>query len=114
MDQEEVDYSQQYFGEVNSKLKDLEEKQKILKERILLTVENLIEIKEEQGEKIIELRKEIENIKQNMERLISFLETASKEFSKFAKKDDLEILRKQAKMFQPMEFVTKNELRSFR
>ena len=37
-----------------------------------------------------------------MERLISFLETASSEFSKFAKKEDLEILSKQAKMFQPL------------
>ena len=36
-----------------------------------------------------------------MERMINFLETASSEFSKFAKKEDLEILSKQAKMFQP-------------
>jgi len=37
----------------------------------------------------------------------SFLETASAEFSQFARKEDLEILSKQAKMFQPLEFVRK-------
>jgi len=110
MAQEEVDYSQQYFSEVNSKLKDVEEKQRILKDRLLLVGQNLVEIKDDQSQKIIEIKKEIDTIKRNMERLISFLETASKEFSKFAKKDDLEILKKQAKMFQPMEFVTKSEL----
>ena len=108
---EEADYSQQYFSEINSKIKDTEEKQKILKDRLLLIGQNLIEIKEEQGQKIIELKKEIDAMKRNMERMISFLETASKEFSKFAKKDDLEILKKQAKMFQPMEFVKKSELK---
>ena len=30
---------------------------------------------------------------------------ASNEFSKFARKEDLDILAKQAKMFQPLEFV---------
>jgi hypothetical protein len=40
----------------------------------------------------------------------SFTETLSGELSKFARKDDLEILSKQAKMFQPLEFVRKNEL----
>jgi hypothetical protein len=35
-----------------------------------------------------------------MERVRVFLEMASKEFSKFARKQDVEILKKQAKMFQ--------------
>ena len=42
-------------------------------------------------------------MKQNMNRLMNFIETASSEFSKFAKKEDLEILSKQAKMFQPLK-----------
>jgi hypothetical protein len=41
---------------------------------------------------------------------MNILKTASAEFSKFAKKEDLEILSKQAKMFQPLELVTKKEL----
>ncbi len=112
MAKEEVDYSGQYFNEINSRIKDVEEKQKILKNRLLLIGENLIEIKEKQEQEIIELKKQIETIQKNMERLISFLETASKEFSKFAKKEDLEILKKQAKMFQPLEFVRKSELKN--
>ena len=38
-----------------------------------------------------------------MQRLISFLETASSEFQNFARKEDLDILVKQAKMFQPFK-----------
>jgi len=111
MEEVQTDYSQ-IFGEMNTKVRDLEEKQKILKNRLLLIGKNLIEIKENSNEKIIEIKKEIEIIKRNMEKLLSFLETASSEFPKFAKKEDLNILAKQAKMFQPLEFVRRSELRN--
>src|SRR3989339_1909713 len=96
------DYSGQSYGDPNSQLRDLEEKQRIIKDRLLLIGQNLLETKEHMGEKMLEMKKEIEILKQNMEKLISFLETASSEFSKFARKEDLEILAKQARMFKQL------------
>jgi len=103
MEEVPENYTNQGVGESASKLRDLEEKQRILKNRLLLIGQNLIEIKEEHQQQILEIKKEVIIIKQNMERLISFLETASSELSKFARKEDLEILSKQAKMFQPLK-----------
>ena len=105
---EQVDYSNP-LGELGAKVRDLEDKQRIMKDRLLLIGQNLVETKESTAKKLLEIKKDIEIIKQNMERLSSFLETVSSEFSKFAKKEDLEILTKQAKMFQPLEFVRKKE-----
>ena len=105
---EQVDYSGQ-FGEITAKIRDTEQKQKIMKDRLLLIGENLIELKDKTEEKFLGIKKDIETMKQTLDRLSSFLETVSGEFSKFAKKEDLEILTKQAKMFQPMDFVRKNE-----
>ena len=99
--EEEIDYTGQAFGETNLKLRDLEEKQRILKDRLLLIGQNLLEIKEKSSQDMLSIKKDVEKIKQEMERMINFLETASGEFSKFARKEDLEILSKQAKMFQP-------------
>ena len=107
MEEVQPNYSQ-IFGSMNTKMKDLEEKQKILKDRLLLIGENLIDIKEETNKKILEMKKDLEVIKKNMERLISFLETASGEFSKFARKEDMEILAKQVKMFQPLKLLKKS------
>ncbi len=109
MVEEQANYATQSFSETNSKMKDLEEKQRILRDRLLLIGQNLIESKEETNQKILEIKKDIDIIKQNIERTTSFLETASSEFSKFARKEDLEILSKQAKMFQPLKFVRKKE-----
>lgn len=102
-------YEGQFLVEANSKLRDLEEKQRVLKDRIILIGQNLIEMRERTTEKILEIKKDIEILKQNMERMISFLESASSEFSKFAKKEDLEILYKQVKMFQPLKYVKEED-----
>lgn len=91
--------------------RDLEEKQNILKDRLLLIGQNLVDFREENSDKTIEIKKEIETLKQDVEKIKSFLEIISGELGKFAKKDDLEILKKQAKMFQPLEFVRKSELK---
>ena len=100
MDEDQTDYPGQSFGEI--KIRDLEEKQRILKDRLLLIGSNLIDFKEKSDQSILEIKKEIEIIKQNVERIKTYLETISNEFSKFAKKEDLEILYRQAKMFQPL------------
>lgn len=110
---EQVDYSS-ITGDLNIKVRDIEDKQRILKDRLLLIGQNLIEIKERTNEKVLEIKKDVETMKHDIERLSSLLETVSGEFSKFAKKDDLEILTKQAKMFQPLEFVTKKDLENLR
>ena len=107
MNGEQGGYETQFANNPNIKVRDLEEKQRILKDRILLIGKNLLEIREKTNEDILDIKKDIEIMKRNMERLISFLETASTEFSKFARKEDLEILSKQAKMFQPLNLARK-------
>jgi len=103
--------NESFLIDISVRFRDLEEKNKMLKDRLLLIGQNLIETREKTSLDILEIKKELELIKRNMERLVSFLETASAEFSKFARKEDLEILTKQAKMFQPLEFVRKKDLK---
>ncbi len=113
-DNQEADYTGQLFNDLNSKIRDIEDKQRINKDRLLLIGQNLIDLKEKTNEKILEMKKDIENMKDKIERMSDFLDSISGEFSKFAKKDDLEILTKQAKMFQPLDFVRKEDLKNLR
>ena len=107
---EQANYTEQLSSDMNAKMRDIEEKQRVLRDRLLLIGQNLVEIKDNTNKKILEIKKDVEIMKQNIERLSSFLETISNEFSRFAKKEDLEILTKQAKMFQPLELMSKKEL----
>jgi archaellum component FlaC len=108
MAEQNQDMSSNYTNAFNVGMRDLEEKQRMLKDRILLIGQNLIDMREKHNEEMIEMRKSLESIKTNIKQLVSFLETASGEFSKFARKEDLEILTKQAKMFQPLNLVKKD------
>ena len=49
--------------------------------------------------------KRLEELKQNTGKTKMFLENMSRELSKFARKDDVEILAKQLKMFQPLKYI---------
>ncbi|HLD38331.1 MAG TPA: hypothetical protein VJA20_02730, partial [Candidatus Nanoarchaeia archaeon] len=98
---EEADYSEKFSDDVVLKVRDLEEKQRILKDRVLLIGQNLIDTKEKTNEDILTIKKDLEKIKDSMEKIRRFIESISTEFPKFARKDDLNILIKQAKMFQP-------------
>lgn len=110
MEEESEQGSQDYLSWV----RDLEEKQRILKNRVLLIGQNLIDVKDDFQKNMLEIKKDIEMLKSSTERMKSFLETLSGELSKFARKDDLEILSKQAKMFQPLDFVRKSDLESLK
>jgi hypothetical protein len=111
---EQPDYSAQLFNDLNAKIRNIEERQRVMKDQLLLIGQNLVEMKERTSQKTLEIKKDVEVMKQTLERLSSFLETVSGEFSKFAKKEDLEILTKQAKMFQPLEFVRKTDLETLK
>ncbi len=97
-----------YDSQSNSRIKDLEEKQNLLKDRLLLIGHNLIETKEEDSKKITELKKDVEGLKEEIRKMKNFLEMVSEELSKFARRDDLEILTKQAKMFKPLDLIKRN------
>ena len=102
---EEIGAVDTYSNEVNLKMRDLEEKQRILKRRVLLIGQNLIDSKEKNNSDILELKKSMEEIKISLSRVTSFIKEISGEMQNFAKKDDLEILSKQAKMFQPLKNI---------
>ncbi len=92
-----------YFSEINLIIRDLEEKQKILKDRLLIVSENLVALKEKTTKDSLEIKKSVSMMQEQMKKLVSFLEMASSEMTKFAKKEDLDILYKQARMFRPLE-----------
>ena len=97
---EEEGYADQQYIDPTTQIRDLEEKHKILKDRILLIGQNLIDLKEKMEQKMIDTKKETEELKQKIDRMTSFMETVSTEFSKFAKKDDVEILSKQIQLLK--------------
>lgn len=94
-----------FFSEQNTKIRDMEEKQRLLKERVLLIGQNLISAKDKLDEAIIELKSGVNEIKEEIEKIKAAVLRQSEELDNKAKRSELEILARQMKMFQPLEFA---------
>lgn len=99
------------LAEFNTKLRDLEEKNRLLKERILLIGKNLIDIKQSYETERIIFREKIEKLGQDIEKLKKTSLKISEELDNKARKSEIEILENQFKMLEPLKFL-KPELKS--
>ena len=86
MAEEYSDYTAPLLSEFNTKLRDIEEKQRLLKERVLLIGQNLIEIKEETDKEITTLKINTEEIKQDLKKIKYTLIRLTEEVEKWIKK----------------------------
>lgn len=90
------------LSEFNTKLRDIEERQKLIKDRVLLIGENLVDSKEETTSEISELKVKTENLEKEMERIKDTISSLIDAIQNLAKKSEVEILQRQFKMFQPL------------
>lgn len=86
-------------------LTELEEKQRLIKNRILLIGENLVLTKKEFEEELIKLKKEIKQNTFEINSLKLFVKRILNELENLAKKSEVEILERQIKIFQPLNFA---------
>ena len=98
------------FNELNTRLRENEERNKLLRERVLLLGKNLIEIKQESEKEIKEIKKENSELKKEIGRIIKINEAIVNEIDKFAKKDDMFLIERMLKDFQPLEFTRKKDV----
>ncbi|MCH7567863.1 MAG: hypothetical protein IIA87_00405 [Nanoarchaeota archaeon] len=98
---EEYPASQQYFSDPNTRLRDIEEKQRLLKDRTLLIGQNLVEERESTFREMQEMKKEILKLKEENIKMKEFIQRMSEQISEFARKEELMILQRQFDMFKP-------------
>lgn len=91
--------------EVLVKMGDLEERQRLLRDRILLIGKNMIETKEEIDKDLGSLKRDVEIMKGEIMRIREVLSSVGEELDNAAKRSDIIILEKQLKMFSPLEFA---------
>jgi len=107
-----IDYSAALLMEFNTKLRDMEEKQRLLKERVLLIGQNLVEARESLEKEVIQLKLFVEDMKKDLDKIKIAIIRVSEELDKKARKSELEILQKQAKMFQPLELASIEDVKN--
>lgn len=100
---EEYDQSgaQQYFSDVNALIRNLEEKQRMLKERTLLIGKNLVEERSKIFEELQDLKRDSLKLKEENLRMKVFIQRMSEQISGLARKEELMMLQRQFNIFKP-------------
>jgi hypothetical protein len=97
---EEGQYQSDPYSAMGSRLRDVEEKQNLLKDRILLIGNTLVDERTKTFSKIQELKKEVMSLKDDMSKIKSFVQRVSEQIDNSARKEDLMILQRQFDLFR--------------
>lgn len=91
-------------------LTDLEERSRNLRDKTNLISKNFIILKEESSKKIDEIQNENDALRKEIESLKRTLTNLTQEAEKWIRRDEIILIERMLKDFQPLEFVRKKDL----
>lgn len=110
VDQQQDTQLQFLLSDLGTRLRDLEERTSSLKERLLLINNNLIEVKENIEQRISQVEKQGSSLALEVKKLNSSVQSLISEINGFVRKDEIILVERMLKDFQPLEFVRKKDL----
>jgi len=93
------------LAEFSARLNETEEKQRLVKDRILLIGENLISTKEESVKQELEFKKQINELSDGIKEIKQLNSRILNELANFARKTEVRVLERQMKMFEPLKLA---------
>ena len=93
-------YGDRFFIEVNTRIRDLEEKQRLLKDRMKLISEGFVKERDKNFDGNSEIKKTVEKLRIENKRLKEILMRVTEMLNKSARKEDLMILQRQFDLFR--------------
>ena len=98
------------LSDFNTRLRDAEERNQLVRERILLLGKNLIESKQGIEEDIKDLKRQTSETQKNLEKLQTLSKNIVQETDKFVKRNEILVIERMLKDFQPLEFMRKQDV----
>ena len=96
--------------ELNTRIRILEGKYNLTRERMLLINQNMVDHYKTLNDEIRIIKKDLKEIKETMETIKDTNRNMIKEMSFFARKEQLKVLEKYINMWNPLNFVTQEEV----
>lgn len=94
-----------YESDASTRVRDLEEKMRLLKDRVILIGQNLLESRESLEGEVQEIKVMLAGTEKDLEKLKEKVQLILEEFEGFSRKEEVNLLKKQFKMFEPLQFA---------
>lgn len=85
----------QYLTDVNTRIRDIEEKQRLMKERVLLLGNTFIGERDKTFKDVQDMKKELSKVKEDNKRIKELLQRITEQLEGLARKEELMILQRQ-------------------
>lgn len=109
-EQQAYDPNADYLSDISVRLRDIEEKQNLIKDRVLLIGENLISEKEATAQEIQEMKTGVNKANEEIKRIRLAVERIMEDMNNFVRKNEFEILQRQFDMFKPLELARMSDV----
>ena len=98
------------LSDFNTRLRDIDERSRLIRERVLLLGKNLISTKQDTEDDLKTIKKENAEIKEDLAKLKKVSSSLLSEFNKFVKRDEMVLVERMLKDFQPLEFIRRKDV----
>ncbi|MEK6909072.1 MAG: hypothetical protein AABX23_03410 [Nanoarchaeota archaeon] len=96
---QEYQPTEESYNDASSRLKDMEEKQRLLRDRILLIGKNVVDDRESTVQEIQEIKKLLSKTREENIKIQDFLKKVADQLSESARKEELMMLQRQIELF---------------
>lgn len=101
---------QYLLSDLNTRIRDAEERNKITKERTLLIGKNLIDSKEEISKELQELKQKSQIVESELNKIKKIANAIIQETGKYVKREEIILVERMLRDFQPLEFVRMKDI----
>lgn len=108
----ELQQEQQEMGfDINSRVREIEGKYNLLRDRALIINQNMILQYKKNASELVMVNDDLKEMKADIFKLKETIRHLVEEVNMFARKEDLKVLEKYISFWNPLKFVTENEVR---
>lgn len=100
MEEEYATQAQEVLQEIGMRLHDIEERQRLLKDRILLIGKTVIEEREKRSVSLLALQKDLLALTEDNARLKELVQRMAEQLNQTARREELAILQRQFDLFR--------------
>lgn len=101
------------LSDMGTRMRELEERTSSIKERLLLINSNMIDSREELEQRVLTIEKQNAMILSDMKKINNSIQNILSETNNFVRKDEIILVERMLKDFQPLDFVRRKDLEEF-
>ncbi len=97
--------------DVNSKIKALESKYNLSRDRLFLINQNMIDQFKLTSTELRLIKEEVKDLKTELNSIKETISSILKELNRFARKEEVKVIEKYVSLWDPLKFVTEDQLK---